>query len=98
MNLRLGFSSVFNHFACVGKKKDTWYKLDPKTGNKEQILGWGDNSPTCPVEVNNFVYIGRTQYNIMMVDTNTHNKKWNITFYDYTAADMRVDEFSNYGM
>ncbi|XP_019770362.2 serine/threonine-protein kinase/endoribonuclease IRE1 [Dendroctonus ponderosae] len=82
----------------TGKKKDTWYKLDPKTGNKEQILGWGDNSPTCPVEVNNFVYIGRTQYNIMMVDTNTHNKKWNITFYDYTAADMRVDEFSNYDL
>lgn len=32
-----------------------------------------------------------------MVDTNTHNKKWNITFYDYTAADMAVDEFNNYG-
>ncbi|CAG9763228.1 unnamed protein product [Ceutorhynchus assimilis] len=82
----------------TGKKKDTWYKLDPKTGNKERILGWGDSSPTCPVEVNNFVYIGRTKYNILMVDTNTHNKKWNVTFYDYTAADMGVDEFSNYDL
>lgn len=33
----------------------------------------------------------------MMVDTTTHNKKWNITYYDYTAADMGVDDFSNYG-
>ncbi|XP_066254713.1 serine/threonine-protein kinase/endoribonuclease IRE1-like [Euwallacea similis] len=82
----------------TGKKKDSWYKLDPKTGNKEQILGWGDSSPTCPVEVNNFVYIGRTKYNLLMVDTNTHNKKWNITFYDYTAADMSVDDFNNYDL
>lgn len=82
----------------TGKKKDIWYKLDPKTGNKEQIIGWGDNSPTCPVEVNNFVYIGRTKYTIMMVDTNTHNKKWNVTFYDYTAADMGSEELNIYDL
>ncbi|XP_050310962.1 serine/threonine-protein kinase/endoribonuclease IRE1-like isoform X2 [Anthonomus grandis grandis] len=82
----------------TGKKKDTWYKLDPLTGNKEQIIGWGDNSPTCPIEVNNFVYIGRTKYNIMMVDTGMHNKKWNVTFYDYTAADMSGVELSNYDL
>ncbi|KAF7265858.1 hypothetical protein GWI33_020928 [Rhynchophorus ferrugineus] len=80
----------------TGKKKDIWYKLDPKTGNKEQIIGWGDNSPTCPVDVNNFVYIGRTKYTIMMVDTNTHNKKWNVTFHDYTAATMAPDELNSY--
>ncbi|KAL1497233.1 hypothetical protein ABEB36_008228 [Hypothenemus hampei] len=85
-----------NGILYTGKKKDTWYKLDPTNGNKERILGWGDNSPTCPIEVNNFIYIGRTKYNIMMIDTNSQNKKWNVTFYDYRAAEMGVDEFSNY--
>ncbi|XP_060523248.1 serine/threonine-protein kinase/endoribonuclease IRE1 [Cylas formicarius] len=82
----------------TGKKKDTWYKLDPKTGDKEQVLGWGDYSPTCPVKVDNFVYIGRTEYNIMMVDTSKAQRKWNVTFYDYTAASMAPDEISRYDL
>ena len=31
------------------------------------------------------LFAGRTEYNLMMFDTRTENRKWNITFYDYTT-------------
>ncbi|XP_044252297.1 serine/threonine-protein kinase/endoribonuclease IRE1-like [Tribolium madens] len=81
----------------TGKKKDTWFKLDPITGRKEQVLGW-DPSPTCPIESKKFVFIGRTKYDIMMVDSNNKLRKWNVTFYDYTAQTMSKEEMNNYDL
>lgn len=72
--------------------------LDPLTGQREQILGWETQRATCPVMSSDAVYLGRTQYSIMMVDTRNQHRKWNITFYDYTASPMDKDEMNNYGM
>ncbi|KAG5868801.1 hypothetical protein JTB14_032700 [Gonioctena quinquepunctata] len=83
----------------TGKKKDTWFKLDPTSGRKQQILGWEDdyNSPTCPIlDTDLSIYIGRSQYNLRMVDGKTTKHKWNITFYDYTAKPMTKEELSRY--
>ncbi|CAH1180370.1 unnamed protein product [Phaedon cochleariae] len=80
----------------TGKKKDTWFKLDPSTGKKQQILGWDDYSPTCPVDTELFVYIGRSQYNLRMVDEKQAENKWNITFYDYAARPMTKKELNVY--
>lgn len=80
----------------TGRKKDTWYKLDPRNGNKQQVLGWDITTSTCPLETNQFIYIGRTKYNIMMVDSHNPQRKWNVTYYDYTATPMTKDEKSNY--
>lgn len=81
----------------TGKKKDTWYRLDPKTGYKKTIVGWDVPNPTCPLETNNYVFIGRTKYDIKMVDSRNPLRKWNVTYVDYTAASMTQEEQNNYG-
>ncbi|XP_074039419.1 serine/threonine-protein kinase/endoribonuclease Ire1 isoform X2 [Leptinotarsa decemlineata] len=80
----------------TGKKKDTWFKLDLTSGKKQQILGWDDYSPTCPIDTESSIYIGRSQYNLRMVDEKKIENKWNITFYDYTARTMTKEELSSY--
>lgn len=80
----------------TGKKKDVWFVLDPKTGEKQQILGWDMGSPTCPVQTpEEAVYIGRTQYTLLMKG---NNRKWNITFCDYKANAMTKEMLNNYGL
>lgn len=79
----------------LGKKKDSWFKLDPTNGRKQQILGW-DDTPTCPVDTESFIYIGRTQYTLRMVDEKKPDNKWNVTFYDYTARQMATEKCSSY--
>lgn len=82
----------------TGKKKDVWFILDPKTGQREQILGWGQMGPTCPVQSPEAVYIGRTQYSIMMVDSQKGNKKWNVSFYEYSATPMSKEMLAKYNL
>lgn len=73
-----------------------WFTIDPNTGEKRPILGWHASDPTCPVTSPNAVYIGRTHYSIMMVDSRNTNRKWNVTFYEYSAASMNSDALNNY--
>lgn len=80
----------------TGKKKDTWFKLDPQSGKKQLIMGWDDYSPTCPIDTESFIYIGRSQYSLRMVDEKNTDNKWNVTFYDYTARLMTKDEVNKY--
>ncbi|KAL3272858.1 hypothetical protein HHI36_014319 [Cryptolaemus montrouzieri] len=80
----------------TGRKKDAWFKLDPSTGMKQQIIGWDTTSPTCPIETSSFVYIGRTKYSIAMVDSQKPEKKWNVTFFDYTARPMGKEDLNNF--
>lgn len=81
----------------LGKKKASWFTLDPKTGQRQQILGWDTWSPTCPIESPDAVYIGRTQYSIMMFDSRNTQRRWNVTFYDYSAGTMSKEMLQNYG-
>lgn len=81
----------------VGKKKDSWFLLDPLTGQRQHILGWDHSGPTCPIESRETIYLGRTQYTIMMIDTQNGNRKWNVTFYEYSAMPMSKDNINNYG-
>lgn len=81
----------------TGRKIDTWFRVDPLTGEKEQLLGFSKADNTCPLETEDAFYVGRTEYNIIMVDSKQRDKKWNVTFYDYTAAKMEADSADNYG-
>jgi hypothetical protein len=48
---------------------------------------------TCPVIQPGSFLIGRTEYNIMMFDTRTKDRRWNITYYDYSCnIDSRVQQ------
>ncbi|KAJ8963537.1 hypothetical protein NQ317_019034, partial [Molorchus minor] len=80
----------------MGHKKDSWYKLDPTSGNKEQISGWDDQSPTCPVNPQTSVFIGRTRYDIKMVDSKMPENTWNVTFYDYATMSMSKTDLEDY--
>lgn len=71
--------------------------IDPRTGEKEQLLGFNKVKNTCPVEMQDIVFVGRTEYNIIMVDSKRKNRKWNVTFYDYSAAKMEPEGIENYG-
>ncbi|XP_003699825.1 serine/threonine-protein kinase/endoribonuclease Ire1 isoform X2 [Megachile rotundata] len=80
----------------TGRKIDTWFGVDPRTGEREQILGFDKVKNTCPLEMQNAVFVGRTEYNIMMVDSKQKNRKWNVTFYDYSATKMESDGIEDY--
>lgn len=86
-----------NFIFIVGKKKDSWFILDPKTGQREQVAGWSRTSPKCPIKNKNAIYVGRTKYSIMMVDIKNPLRKWNITFYDYRSSPMTKEEINKYG-
>ncbi|XP_034663834.1 serine/threonine-protein kinase/endoribonuclease IRE1 [Drosophila subobscura] len=77
-----------------GKKSDTWYMVDPKTGRREKVMGFGDASmdgkegEQIGWATSRAIYLGRTQYTVMMFDSlakDKNAKPWNITFYDYNA-------------
>ncbi|KAH8292366.1 hypothetical protein KR054_009007 [Drosophila jambulina] len=77
-----------------GKKSDTWYMVDPKTGRREKVMGFGDanmdgkEGEQIGWATSRAIYLGRTQYTVMMFDSlakDKNAKPWNITFYDYNA-------------
>ncbi|XP_034116629.2 serine/threonine-protein kinase/endoribonuclease IRE1 [Drosophila albomicans] len=77
-----------------GKKSDTWYMVDPKTGRREKVMGFGDanmegkEGDQIGWATSRAIYLGRTQYTVMMYDSlakDKNAKPWNITFYDYNA-------------
>lgn len=82
----------------TGRKIDTWFTVDPQTGEREQVLGFNKVKNTCPLETQDVIYVGRTEYNIIMIDSKHKNRKWNVTFYDYSAAKMESDSIENYDL
>ncbi|XP_048348584.1 serine/threonine-protein kinase/endoribonuclease IRE2 isoform X2 [Sphaerodactylus townsendi] len=67
----------------TGKKEDTWFVVDPVTGQKQSTLSteaWDGLCALTPL-----LYIGRTQYIITMYDTKTRELRWNGTYLDYSA-------------
>uniref|UniRef100_A0A8B9PDG4 Serine/threonine-protein kinase/endoribonuclease IRE1 n=1 Tax=Apteryx owenii TaxID=8824 RepID=A0A8B9PDG4_APTOW len=67
----------------TGKKLDTWFIVDPKSGEKQTTLSteaWDGLCPSSPL-----LYIGRTQYVITMYDTKSRELRWNATYSDYSA-------------
>ncbi|XP_011874492.1 PREDICTED: serine/threonine-protein kinase/endoribonuclease IRE1-like [Vollenhovia emeryi] len=82
----------------TGRKIDTWFSIDPTTGEREQLLSFYKVKDTCPLEMQNTIFVGRTEYNIIMVDSKRKDRKWNVTFYDYSAMQMKPDVTDNYDL
>jgi len=85
-----------------GKKIDTWLSVNTVTGARQGSLsyegclqGEGD---MCPVMEPGTILIGRTEYNIMMYDTRTKDRKWNITYYDYSSNLGGIDVSKDYDL
>ncbi|XP_046337204.2 serine/threonine-protein kinase/endoribonuclease IRE1-like [Haliotis rufescens] len=69
----------------TGNKKDVWIAVDPLTGVKMQTLSTDGTQKTCPSSTDDLLYIGRTEYTILMFDSKTRLKRWNATFMDYSS-------------
>ncbi|MCJ8747682.1 hypothetical protein PDJAM_G00156230 [Pangasius djambal] len=67
----------------TGKKQDTWFVVDPQTGEKQTSLSTASSDSICPSAP--LLYIGRTEYMITMFDTKTQELRWNATYNDYSA-------------
>jgi serine/threonine-protein kinase/endoribonuclease IRE1 len=82
----------------TGRKIDTWFSVDPQTGKREQLLGFTAADNTCPIDTQNVIFVGRTEYNIIMIDSKRKDRKWNVTFYDYSAAKMDPELVEDYDL
>jgi len=72
--------------------------VDADTGKKHQILSYDqENFNVCPATSSRTIYIGRTEYSIAMFDSLKKEKRWNVTFFDYTAGNLDVESLKNYG-
>ncbi|XP_069685321.1 serine/threonine-protein kinase/endoribonuclease IRE1-like [Periplaneta americana] len=80
----------------TGKKMDTWFAVDPDTGVKQEILSFDKADKTCPLDSSDAIFIGRTEYNIMMFDSKQKERRWNVTFYDYSSSVMDAERLNNY--
>ncbi|XP_075686612.1 serine/threonine-protein kinase/endoribonuclease IRE2 isoform X1 [Rhinoderma darwinii] len=78
----------------TGKKQDSWFVVDPKSGEKQTTLSTESSDGLCPSTP--LLYIGRTQYMITMYDTKSRELRWNATFHDYSAP--LCDENYDYKM
>lgn len=83
----------------TGKKMDTWFSVDAKTGEKQPVLSSAGDL-VCPISNSDSssFYIGRTEYNIIMLDSKQKERKWNVTFFDYSANAMDSELLGNYEM
>lgn len=85
-----------------GKKKDTWFLIDPKTGKREKVVGFGaDSKDSIGWATSRSVYLGRTQYTVLMYDSRVKDKNtkpWNVTFFDYSSHSMAPEVSNEYGM
>lgn len=84
-----------------GKKKDTWFLIDPKTGKREKVVGFGaDSKDSIGWATSRSVYLGRTQYTVLMYDSQNKDKNikpWNVTFFDYSSHSMAPEVTAEYG-
>lgn len=79
----------------TGKKLDTWFSVNPESGVKRSFLTYNSIDLTCSKEGPD-IYIGRTEYNVVMVDTLKKERAWNVTFYDYLSYTMDTESKNKY--
>ena len=90
---------------------DTWVSVSKLTGVKKGSLSHEgclrqapltgeeeEERDMCPVMEPGTVLLGRTEYNIMMYDTRTRDRRWNITYYDYSSSLGGMDMSQDYDL
>lgn len=80
----------------TGKKVDNWFMVDWRTGVKEELLGFDHPEKVCPAVNRNTMFLGRTEYNLIIHDITRRERKWNVTFYDYSAKIMPPEILKSY--
>lgn len=76
----------------TGKKIDDWFAIDWRTGKVEKLSDLDKHNKTCSLEYSNSIFLGRTEYNLMMRDLNRGDKHWNITYYNYAVNALPMEK------
>lgn len=59
---------------CAGKKQDTWFVVDPQTGEKQTSLSTTSSDSICPSAP--LLYIGRTGTSIVRLSRTYNHVSW----------------------
>ena len=75
-------------------------KISSFAGSKQGSLTFDgclkNEEDSCPnIGPSNFL-VGRTEYTIMMYDSKTPGRKWNISYFDYTSNMATAETQSDY--
>lgn len=65
----------------AGRKQDTWFALNPKTGEKLETLNMDTAEKVCPASTERAIFIGRTEYQITMFDGKSRQKRSHLERY-----------------
>ena len=84
----------------MGKKLDMWYVIDPLTGHKEEVLSFQGLETSCPRNKQNgpSIFIGRTEYSLVLFDSQTKERRWNVTYFDYTSSTLGSQDPQDYDL
>lgn len=77
----------------AASKKDVWFGIDPKTGQKTETLSSFTSDRSCPASLSDTIFIGRTEYRVTLFDEKNRGKSWNSTFNDYSSSDLPEDQW-----
>lgn len=59
----------------AGKKVDSWFAVDPRTGQKLNTLGPDAVDQVCPASSEDSLFIGRTEYSVTMFDSKSRERR-----------------------
>ena len=84
----------------MGKKLDMWFVIDPLTGKKREILSFQGLETVCPHDkpFSPSIFVGRTEYSLVLLDSRTREKRWNVTYFDYTSSTLGAHEAQDYDL
>ena len=84
----------------MGKKLDMWFVIDPLTGEKKEVLSFEGLEAACPHNkpLGPSIFVGRTEYSLILLDSHTRERHWNVTFFDYTSSTIGQQDAQNYDL
>ncbi|KAI5728967.1 hypothetical protein M8J77_023734 [Diaphorina citri] len=86
----------------TGRKVDSWFLLDYMTGQKQPLVSFNqsDEDSTCPISATGNVaerlFLGRTEYDLIMQDIKDSKRSWNVTFTDYASKPLSAEQMASY--
>ena len=84
----------------MGKKLDMWFVIDPITGEKQEVLSFQGLETACPRNkpLGPSIFIGRTEYSLILLDSRTRERHWNVTYFDYTSSTLGQQDPQEYDL
>jgi len=84
----------------IGKKLDMWFVIDPLTGKRQEILTFDGRERGCPRNKYSgpSIYIGRTEYSLVLLDGQTRERRWSVTYFDYTSVTSGLQDTREYDL